>query len=150
MLSDYEYVFYCFLFRRTLIDEHLEDPLDTSTNLTTNTPNPITSDAANNHTIPFTVSSSPFLTPFMRNCRIFEHLIREIGPYPCVAPEGFQWRRKWELFPVDVASSSTAATSSANKSSEELFLDKIKPNPTKKDKGRSKRVSSKQSKETIT
>ena len=89
ILSDYEYVFYCFLFRRTLIDEHLGDPLDTSTNLTTNTPNPTTSDATNNHTIPFTVSSSPFLTLSMRNCRIFEHLIREIGPYPCVVPEGF-------------------------------------------------------------
>ena len=28
ILSDYEYVFYSFVFRRALIDEPLEDPLD--------------------------------------------------------------------------------------------------------------------------
>ena len=84
--------------------------------MTTNTPNPTTSDSTNNHSTPFTVSSSRIPTPPMRNCRTFEHLIPEIGPYPCVAPEGFQWRPKWELFPVDVASSSTTATSSAKKS----------------------------------
>ena len=111
-------------------------------NLTANTPNPTTSDATNDHSTPFTVSSSCIPTPLMRNCRTFKHLIPEIGPYLCVAPKGFQWRPKWELFPVDVASSSTAATSLANKSFEELFLDKVKPNPTKKDKGKSERVSS--------
>ena len=74
----------------------------------------------------------------MHNSRTFDHLISEIGPYPCVAT-GFQWRPKWELFPVNVASSSTAATSSAN---ERLFLNRVKPNPTKKDKEKSKRVSS--------
>ena len=130
------------MFRRTLIDEPLEDPLNTSTNSTTNTRNPTTSNVTNNNSTSFTVSSSRFPTPLMRDCRTFEHLIPEIGPYPCVAPEGFQWRPKWELFPVDVASSSTDATSSANKSFEELFLDRVKPNPTKKDKGKSKRVSS--------
>ena len=46
----------------------------------------------------------------------------------------FSMEAKWELFPVDVAFSSTAATSLANKSFEELFLDRVKPNPTKKDK----------------
>ena len=114
------------MFHRTLIDDPLEDLLDTSTNLTTNTPNPTTSDATNNHTTPFTVSSSLFPTPPMRNCRTFEHLIPETGPYPCVAPEGFEWRPKWELFPFDVASSSTAATT-ANKSFAELLLDRVKP-----------------------
>ena len=89
ILSDYKYVFYSFVFRKTLIDEYLEDPLDTSTNLTTSTPNPTTSDATNNHTTLFTVSSSPFPTSPMCNCRTFDHLIPEIGPYPCVAPEGF-------------------------------------------------------------
>ena len=62
ILSDYKYVFYSFVFRRTLIDEYVEDPLDTSTNLTTSTPNPTTSDATNNHTTLFTVSLSPFPT----------------------------------------------------------------------------------------
>ena len=97
------------MFHRTLIDALLEDPLDTSNNLITNTPHPTTPDATNNHTTPFTVSSSCFPTPPMYNCRIFEHLIPEIELHPCVAPEGFQWGTKWELFPVDVASSSTAA-----------------------------------------
>ena len=50
----------------------------------------------------------------------------------------FSMEAKWELFPVDVAFSSTAATSLANKSFEELFLDRVKPNPTKKDKRKSK------------
>ena len=113
VLSDYEYVFYSFVFHRTLID----DPL-----------------------ISFTVSALPFPTAAMHNCKTFGHLISEIGPYPCVAP-GFYWRPKWELFPVNVASGSTAATSSANKSFEELFFDRVKPNPTKKDKRKSKRVS---------
>ena len=113
VLSDYEYVFYSFVFHRTLID----DPL-----------------------ISFTVSALPFPTAPMHNCKTFGHLISEIGPYPCVAP-GFYWRPKWKLFPVNVASGSTAATSSANKSFEELFFDRVKPNPTKKDKGKSKRVS---------
>ena len=106
------------MFRRTLIDDVLDDSLDTSTNPATNTPNPITSDATNHHATPFTVSSSPFPTPPMRNHRAFDHLILEIRPYPCVASEYFQWRSKWELFPVDVVSSSTAATLSANKSYE--------------------------------
>ena len=113
VLSDYEYVFYSFVFHRTLIDDSL---------------------------ISFTVSALPFPTAAMHNCKTFGHLISEIGPYPCVAP-GFYWRPKWELFPVNVASGSTAATSSANKSFEELFFDRVKPNPTKKDKGKSKRVS---------
>ena len=104
VLSDYEYVFYSFVFHRTFID----DPL-----------------------ISFTVSALPFPTAPMHNRRTFDHLISETGPYPCVAPEGFYWRPEWELFPVNVASSSTAATSSAN---ERLFLDRVKPNPTKKDK----------------
>ena len=142
ILIDYEYVFYSFVFHKTLIDEPLRDPLDTSTNVSTSTPNPTTSDSTNNHTTAFTVSSSRFPTPPMCNCRTFKHLIPEIGSYPCVAPEGFQWRPKWELFPVDVPSSSTAATSSANKCFEELFLDRVKPNPTKKDKGKSKWASS--------
>ena len=88
----------------------------------------------------FTVSSSTFPTPPIRNCRTFKHLISKIGPYPCVAP-GFQLRLKWELFPVDVASRSRAATS-ANKSFEEFFLDTVKPSPTKKGKRKSKLVSS--------
>ena len=107
--------------------EPLEDPLDSSKNSTTNTPNPTNSHAKNNHTLPFTVSSPPFSTPPMCNCRTFEHLILEIGPYVASSSTA-------------VASSSTAATSSTNKSFEELFHDRAKPNPTKKDKGKSKRV----------
>ena len=94
ILSDYKYVFHTFVFCKTLIDDPLEDPLDNSTNSTTNTPNPTTSDVTNNHRTSFTISSSPFPTPSMHNCRTFDHLISEIGPYPCVAPEGFQWRPK--------------------------------------------------------
>ena len=67
ILSDYKYVFYFFMFHRTLIDALLEDPLDTSNNLITNTPHATTPDATNNHTTPFTVSSSCFPTPPMHN-----------------------------------------------------------------------------------
>ena len=92
-----------------------------------------------NHTNSFTVSSLYPTTPLL-NRRTYEQLIQKIEPYPCAATEGFQWNPKWELFFVDIPSSSTAATLSANKSFEELFLDIVKLNPTNKDERKSKRV----------
>ena len=94
-----------------------------------------------NHTNPFTISSLYPITPLLTR-RKYKELIPKTEPYPCVAPEGFQWKPKWELFFVDIPSSSTATTSLANKSLEELFLDTVKLNPTNKDKRKSKRVAS--------
>ena len=96
ILSDCKYISYSFVFGRTLIDDPLEDPLDISTNPTTNTPNPTTS--ATTTTTPFTVSSPPFPTPPMRNRRKFQYLIPEIGPYLCVTPESFQWKPNGSFF----------------------------------------------------
>ena len=81
-----------------------------------------------------------FPTPSIGNWRIFTHLIPKIGPYLCFASEGFQRRPERKLFPVDVASSSTAAISSANKSFKGLFLDTEKPSPTKIDIGKCKQM----------
>ena len=81
-----------------------------------------------------------FPTPPIGNWRIFTHLIPKIGPYLCFASEGFQRRPKRKLFPVDVASSSTAAISSANKSFKGLFLDTEKPSPTKSDIAKCKQM----------
>ena len=60
------------------------------------------------------------------------HLLGIIGWYSLSAPPGFQWKPKWELCPVvsstiNTNSIPTILTSAVSKSSEELFLDKVKP-----------------------
>ena len=59
-------------------------------------------------------------------------LIKHLGPYPCAAPLGFSWvPNGWKLVP-------TNQPKTAEKSFEELFLDKVKGSTSKTKKPKQK------------